>query len=325
MFSGLLGLSKEKVDIDKSFYLQGGDSIKTLQLLNTIRKKFNVNIPIAALFNENGSVIQITKLIEKIRGGATMTPHNNSITSTSLFDYSNALVTLQLGKKDTMPLFFIHPVGGTVFCYQKLIDSLDKNQTCYGIQYPIDENKHNSHLPNSIQELATHYLALIRLAQPKGPYAIIGHSFGGMLSYEIAHQLSNAGEKIAMLAIFDTWVVGVLDKQRKLKLKRDIIQKYQDQYELIFTEDPMAETRFVHMQNIGFSYQPPVFSGVIDLFKAETQLPELLDIQDETNFWSKFANVNTIKANGDHDSMLNEDNAKQLAKQLTSCITSKKL
>ena len=158
------------------------------------------------------------------------------------------------------------------------------------------------------------------MIQPKGPYAIIGHSFGGMLAYEIAYQLHSSGEDILLVAILDTWVVSMLDKQKKQKLKRDIIQKYQDQYEDVFAEDTIAETRFIHMQNIGFVYQPPKFASTINLFKANTKLPELVDIQDDTNFWSEFTSVNVHCVNGDHDSILETDNAKHLADKLTAIL-----
>lgn len=324
IFSSLLHLPQEKIDIEKSFYSQGGDSLKTLHLLSAIEKKFEISIPIAAVFNGKGSIKQLANLVEQRKKGAVMNPAHYKIRLDPSSDvFKESLVVLQSGKKEKVPLFFIHPVGGTVFCYQKLIENLNKDQTCYGIQYPIYADKHGSHLPASIQELATNYLNPIRAAQPKGPYAIIGHSFGGMLSYEIAYQLSCAGEKVVMLAILDTWVVSILDKQRKQRLKRDIIEKYQEKYESLFAEDPMAETRFTHIQNIGFAYQPPIFNGAVDLFKAETQLAELFGITDDTNFWSKFVSVNIFNTKGDHDSMLEGNNAELLAKQLTSCILSK--
>ena len=44
----------------------------------------------------------------------------------------------------------------------------------------------------------------MRSVQPKGPYFIGGWSFGGWVAFEMAQQLQNAGEEIALLAVLDT-------------------------------------------------------------------------------------------------------------------------
>ena len=55
--------------------------------------------------------------------------------------------------------------------------------------------------------MAAFYLKEIREIQPNGPYYLGGYSFGGTVAYEMAQQLAAAGEKVAMLAMFDTVVV----------------------------------------------------------------------------------------------------------------------
>lgn len=312
IFSELLNEQPGNIDIAKSFFELGGDSITVLRLLNAIKKDFGVSVAISEAY-KNSSIIYFASLVAKHQ------PQKIISTSCNMNNIDNLLITLRNGDKSKIPLFFMHPVGGTVFCYQEIVSYLNKNQTCYGIQYPSDSNN-IVNLPKNIQELAAYYINFVKLIQPKGPYAIVGHSFGGMLAYEIAYQLHSSGEDILLVAILDTWVVSMLDKQKKQKLKRDIIQKYQDQYEDVFAEDPMVETRFIHMQNIGFVYQPPKFAHTINLFKANIKLPELVDIQDDTNFWSEFTNVNVHCVNGDHDSILEIDNAKYLADKLTDML-----
>ena len=39
--------------------------------------------------------------------------------------------------------------------------------------------------------------------QPNGPYYLHGFSYGGMLTYEIAMRLREAGERIAMFVLLD--------------------------------------------------------------------------------------------------------------------------
>jgi thioesterase domain-containing protein len=52
--------------------------------------------------------------------------------------------------------------------------------------------------------MAAHYIGEIREVQPHGPYYIGGYSLGGEIAFEMAHQLVAAGEKVALLVLFDT-------------------------------------------------------------------------------------------------------------------------
>ena len=45
----------------------------------------------------------------------------------------------------------------------------------------------------------------LQQVQASGPYQLAGYSFGGLLAYEAARQLEEAGQKVSMLAIFDTF------------------------------------------------------------------------------------------------------------------------
>jgi thioesterase domain-containing protein len=51
--------------------------------------------------------------------------------------------------------------------------------------------------------MADGYLARIRAIQPEGPYLLLGSSFGGLLSYEIAAKLRYAGQRAGLVAIVD--------------------------------------------------------------------------------------------------------------------------
>src|SRR5439155_606703 len=59
-------------------------------------------------------------------------------------------------------------------------------------------------LPMSIVEIAEDYIALIRKLQPKGPYNLLGWSFGGIVAHFAACLLQRKGEDVSMLAVLDT-------------------------------------------------------------------------------------------------------------------------
>jgi thioesterase domain-containing protein len=56
-----------------------------------------------------------------------------------------------------------------------------------------------------MEAIAADYVSEIRQVQPKGPYFLAGHSFGGRAVYEMAQQLMRQGEDVAFLGLIDTY------------------------------------------------------------------------------------------------------------------------
>jgi thioesterase domain-containing protein len=56
----------------------------------------------------------------------------------------------------------------------------------------------------SIEAMAADYIGLIKARQPSGPYSLVGHSLGGCIAYEMAQQMTRAGDTIALLALIDS-------------------------------------------------------------------------------------------------------------------------
>ena len=63
------------------------------------------------------------------------------------------------------------------------------------------------------EEMADHYISLIRGVQPHGPYVISGYSMGGLVALVIADKLKKAGEVITHLIIFDTIFIPTRERQ----------------------------------------------------------------------------------------------------------------
>ena len=57
----------------------------------------------------------------------------------------------------------------------------------------------------TIEALAGNYVAGIRAMQPKGPYRLAGYSFGAVLAFEIAQQLTAMGEEVSTLVLLDPY------------------------------------------------------------------------------------------------------------------------
>jgi len=85
---------------------------------------------------------------------------------------------------------------------RNLMQDLRCANPLYGLQAPPLDG--DAKLPRRIEEFSTRYIREIRKAQPSGPYNIIGYSAGGTIAYEIARQLSQSGDTVALLGLVET-------------------------------------------------------------------------------------------------------------------------
>jgi len=119
----------------------------------------------------------------------------------------SSLVTVQPDGTQP-PLFCIHDhTGQPLFC-RNLSLSLGTDQPVFGLR---SQGLSDGETPYyTVQEMAAHYLREMRRRQPTGPYYLSGYCFGGMIVYEMANLLKDAGEEVALLALFNTPAPGSL-------------------------------------------------------------------------------------------------------------------
>jgi thioesterase domain-containing protein len=63
-----------------------------------------------------------------------------------------------------------------------------------------------------MNEIAADYVRLIREAQPRGPYILFGLCVSGVIAYEAAQQLRQAGELVPLVVMADTWAPGYIKR-----------------------------------------------------------------------------------------------------------------
>jgi acetoacetyl-CoA synthetase len=85
-----------------------------------------------------------------------------------------------------------------------LAGTLHSERPIYGLQARGLDGEEQPH--SHVEDMAREYIPCIRSVQPEGPYALVGFSFGGLVAFEIARQLSAAGERIETLCLLDTYV-----------------------------------------------------------------------------------------------------------------------
>ncbi|MEW6735544.1 MAG: thioesterase domain-containing protein, partial [Acidobacteriota bacterium] len=185
----LLNLSP--IGVKDNFFDLGGHSLLTVRMMAKIEKLFGRALPLSTVF-QGSTVEQLASILRQ----------------ETILESSLPLVALQPnGSKH--PFFCIHAIGGNVFSYVELARHLGSQQPFYGLaalglqdeQEPL----------TSIEEMASCYISAIRKVQPSGPYLIGGWSFGGVVAFELAQQLTRAGQQVEVLALIDSAAPGIAE------------------------------------------------------------------------------------------------------------------
>ncbi|MEI2581295.1 amino acid adenylation domain-containing protein [Scytonema sp. PRP1] len=194
-------LGVQSIGITDNFFDLGGHSLLAVKLFAQIEKKFGFKLPLATLFTAN-TVESLAKILsqeqEKAVGHQVSRAGHEEEKSVAPW---SCLVEIQ-PKGSKPPVFFIHPIGGEILCYRPLALHLGTDQPVYGLQPQGLDGK----LPllTRVEDMAALYIKEIQTIQPNGPYFLVGYSFGGMVAFEMAQQLSTQGQEVAILAMLDT-------------------------------------------------------------------------------------------------------------------------
>jgi nonribosomal peptide synthetase DhbF len=183
LFAEVLGM--ERVGIEDNFFELGGHSLLATRLVSQARTALGVDLSIRSLFEA-----------PTVAGLAAMLSHPA--------DRNAFEVMLSLRSRGSRPpLFCIHPAGGLSWCYARLIPYLEADYPLYGLQ-----SRHLTEpefLPQTVEEIAAGYMDDIRKVRPRGPYCLIGWSFGGLVAQAIASLFQQQGEEVALLALLDSY------------------------------------------------------------------------------------------------------------------------
>jgi amino acid adenylation domain-containing protein len=177
-------LGTHPIGITDNFFDLGGHSLLAVQMIAEVKQRFGVEIPLTA-FLQNATVEAMAEVLRQ--GGES--------------EEESPLVTLRSDGRQS-PLFLLHPIGGTVFCYLALSRHAELDRPIHAIQASGLAEADATTV--SIEEMARQYVALIRERQPQGPYHLGGWCFGGVVAFEAAQQLTAAGEQVALLSLFDS-------------------------------------------------------------------------------------------------------------------------
>ena len=164
-----------------NFFDVGGHSLLAVQVLALVQSRFERKLPVIALF-QNPTIEALAAVIEQ--GAPAWTP----------------LVPLR-AQGNEAPLFCLPGSGAMGIALRPLATRLQADRPFVALERPgLDGVKTPLH---AVKAMADEAVAAIRSRQPVGPYWLAGHSFGAWIAYEAARQLTEAGERVALLAVLD--------------------------------------------------------------------------------------------------------------------------
>ncbi|WP_460724205.1 non-ribosomal peptide synthase/polyketide synthase [Nocardia heshunensis] len=190
-FAEILGMPA--VGADDNFFELGGNSLLAVKLVAALRDEHHIDVPMQALFLDPTP----SGIATRIGGDGT-----DDSAIAAAFE-----TLLPIRARGTLPpLFCVHSVSGVAWSYTGLLPHLEPDRPVYGLQLPHLTEKTSG--ADTVEQLARRYIAEMKTVQPQGPYHVLGWSLGGLIAYEIAVQLTRAGERVALLALLDSRILA---------------------------------------------------------------------------------------------------------------------
>lgn len=183
---------RDNLPLDIEFAFLGGDSLMSLDMVRKINEKIDSKYSYLTLLGLKK--ITITSVAESIIEGKAHSSEQAFI---------QPLTRIDDGEHKDNIFFLPALLGEGYFSYRHLAKRMatkfDKH--IYGLSDPGISNA--DLLPASMAHAVSRYILAIKSVQPKGPYQLLGFSFGSTLAYEVARQLIADGEKVSELHLVD--------------------------------------------------------------------------------------------------------------------------
>ncbi|KAH9923014.1 putative nonribosomal peptide synthetase [Amylocystis lapponica] len=196
IFSTVLRVDLNTFGVTHDLFSVGMNSLMAVQAAGIISKTFSVHMGLNNMY-----------LRPTIRELASL--DQRQILEAEDADNDFLIEFLPIKKKGVHPrLYLVHDVTGMATPFMRLGVYMPNEM------YAIGDRDFGS--PTgfaSIESMADHYITLIKSVQPTGPYVISGYSLGGLVALCMASKLTNAGEKVAHLILFDPIFIPTRERQ----------------------------------------------------------------------------------------------------------------
>ncbi|MEU4249062.1 amino acid adenylation domain-containing protein [Amycolatopsis sp. NPDC026612] len=176
----LLGIAE--LDPDVPLYDLGADSLTLLDVVDSVKRLYGVDLDLAWL----GPEVTMTALLAKLSEAA-----------------DTGEVVVQVWREGTTQeaVCLVHPVGGDVHAYRPLVEALDP---ALGVCVIADPALGRPEPPGwSVADRARRYHAALRAKRPGRTWQLAGWSFGAWVAAGMAAEAETAGQPVRALHLID--------------------------------------------------------------------------------------------------------------------------
>lgn len=177
-------LERKQVGVLDDFFNSGGSSLRAVRVLAEVRRRLGKDLPLAAIYH-GPTVAQLGDLLRE-DGQLRMAQFSAAFR----------------GRSEGVPVFHIPGYQGYGALPESVAQRLGAVRPYYSaLQFP--DFTHESTANQSIETIAAHLLEQIVAVYPQGPCCLCGHSFGGVLAYELACQMRAQNREVETVFLWD--------------------------------------------------------------------------------------------------------------------------
>jgi thioesterase domain-containing protein len=287
----------------------GFDSLFLTQYAKLIEKKFGIRVEFRQLVSEYTTLRDLSRLID---GKLSPPKELVELTHRKNGQIHNFVKFQPKGTRN--PLIILHGQNADNFIPEYLGD----DQPYFGFIHPGSDGEEIRF--RSVKEMAGAYLEQLLAHKPEGPYFLGGFSFGGLVAFEMAVELTRMGHKVPFVILFDTfahqepfkWYSGffriiksnilVPPAMKVIKLVKSSIC---ESYLFLKKRTPIYLRSFYIINKYSRlmkTYTPEKYSGKVVLFRALENNSKMQSLG-----WEKYVpDLTVIPIKADHLSILKD-------------------
>ena len=287
------------------FFDAGGDSLKAVKFILGLERALGLELSLT-LVTETPQFARLCEALQE-RGNTRYVP----------------LVALKTGD-GSPPVFFIHGLGGNVAGLLPMARRMNYPGAVIGIQARGLAEKNPPHA--TVEAMAAEYLTAIKQRQPDGPYNVCGYSYGGMVAFEIARQLWESGDEVALVGLFDTMMSPLRWPLRSwLSIMKDRAARWNKGGRAcqglrgFFKSKPIRVLKVEASALIASArYRPGFYPGELTLFTPREREPGFPSLPA---IWRQHAgSLSIVEIAGSHWTMFSAHHAENCAAAVTRCL-----
>ncbi|KAL8715826.1 MAG: hypothetical protein Q9220_000493 [cf. Caloplaca sp. 1 TL-2023] len=186
----------------------GMDSLMSLSILGVLRETTGLSLS-ATFLIDNHSIKAIEKSLhispvqkEAKPKGPPQSAKRQSASNGGPPERAASSVLLQGSPKNANKTFWLVPDGSGSATSYVLIPEISRTTAVWGLNSPFMKTPEEYH--GGVIGMASKFITEIKRRQPQGPYNIGGWSAGGVIAFEIIRQLTDADNRVDVLALIDS-------------------------------------------------------------------------------------------------------------------------